>query len=398
MTEHEFKFFQNEWTLYVRATQVTGQTLVDELYSTMSADLRKLAYDQGDINTLATEALMMERIQSLAVSVLHTAVHTVTLHEAEQAPEETVKTFAARVRGIAANCELQKTCGCGATVNYTEETVYHVVLAGLRDRDLQARCTSQALLKQITDITTLVNFCTAEESSKLGAASTVAGLRKSAYKQQKAAATRSPSTAATCRGCGGKHSGYSPAIREKECRAYKVECHNCGVKGHFSKICSKERKVGGATGAKVEQVATVTEPQTSTMENSAIEFSFFAIEVSNQFQTLQDVDEDMVSGKVARESAPGCDQGWRSSRPPRRGSRKVKPTVAPPSPPDMEIAEISGQRRAGKSFTIPICSMEYNPDRGWIEQVSGWPGRLQGSLPSLVRRTRQLRARTGSGG
>ena len=103
------------------------------MYSTMSADLRKLAYDQGDINELQTEAQMMERIKSLAVSVLHTAVHTVTLHKAEQAPEETVKTFAARVRGIAANCKLQKDCECGATVNYSDETVYHVVLASMRD-------------------------------------------------------------------------------------------------------------------------------------------------------------------------------------------------------------------------------------------------------------------------
>ena len=110
MSEHEFKFFQNEWNLYVRATQVQGQALVDELCSTMSAELRKLAYDQGGVEALTTQDQMMERIKSLAVSVLHTAVHTVSLHEAEQAPEESVKTFAARVRGIAANCELEKAC------------------------------------------------------------------------------------------------------------------------------------------------------------------------------------------------------------------------------------------------------------------------------------------------
>ena len=103
MSEHEFKFFQNEWNLYVRATQVQGQALVDELYSTMSAELRKLAYDQGGVEALTTQDQMMERIKSLAVSVLHTAVHTVSLHEAEQAPEESVKTFAAQVRGLAAN-------------------------------------------------------------------------------------------------------------------------------------------------------------------------------------------------------------------------------------------------------------------------------------------------------
>ena len=50
MSEHDFKFFQNEWALYVRATHIAGQTLVDELYSTMSPELRKLAYDQGGVD------------------------------------------------------------------------------------------------------------------------------------------------------------------------------------------------------------------------------------------------------------------------------------------------------------------------------------------------------------
>ena len=48
----------------------------------MSDDLRKLAFDQGDVSRIDTEAAMMERIKSLAVSVLHAAVHTVTLHKA----------------------------------------------------------------------------------------------------------------------------------------------------------------------------------------------------------------------------------------------------------------------------------------------------------------------------
>ena len=186
MTEHDFKFFENEWLLYKRATQITGQTLVDELYSTMSADLRKLAYDQGDITQITTEAAMMERIKSLAVSVLHAAVHTVTLHEAEQAQGENVKTFAARVRGIAANCGLEQSCtaaGCNTMITYSEATVYHVVLAGLHDRELQSRCTAQALLRNITDINSLVTFCTAEESSKLSQAGTIAGVKKSNYKK-----------------------------------------------------------------------------------------------------------------------------------------------------------------------------------------------------------------------
>ena len=273
-------------------------------------ELRKLAYDSGGLEALTMQAQMMERIKSLAVSVLHRAVHTVSLHEAEQAPEESVKTFVAWVRGIAANCELEKACTCGAKVNYTEETLYHVVLAGLRDRDLQARCTSQALLKQITDINSLVNFCTAEESRKLGAAATVSGLRRSGYKQQKAAgaAANQNSNKSTCWSCGATHSSYSMQIRERECKAFRVDCRKCGVKGHFEKFCNKEKKVAANTAGQ-EEGAAADATQQEVRENSAIEFSFFAVEVQNRFGVLEQLDQEVVPRKMVRATAPGRDWG-----------------------------------------------------------------------------------------
>ena len=107
----------------------------------MTPDLKKLAFDQGFKALLVTEAQMMARIKSLAVSVVHAAIHTVRLHEAKQLPEESTKAFAARVRGIVANCELQEQCHqCFLPVCYTEAIVYHVVMAGLNDLDLQQRC------------------------------------------------------------------------------------------------------------------------------------------------------------------------------------------------------------------------------------------------------------------
>ena len=50
----------------------------------MSTDLKKLAFDQGDVDALNTEDLMMKRIKSLAVAMLHKAVHTARLHKAAQ--------------------------------------------------------------------------------------------------------------------------------------------------------------------------------------------------------------------------------------------------------------------------------------------------------------------------
>ena len=102
--------------------------------------------------------------------------------------------------------------GCDQMVNYTEATVYHVVLAGLLDRELQSWCTAQALLGHITDINTLVAYCTAEKSSKISQSGMVASVRKSAYKKQKAGGLSS--SRPDSKGyypCGASHTGYSAA-------------------------------------------------------------------------------------------------------------------------------------------------------------------------------------------
>ena len=124
------------------------------------------------------------------------------------------------------NCGLKKKCSCtpSTDVSYLEETVHSVVLSGLKDRDLQEKCTAQALLGNINDIQTLVAFCTAEESGRLGTSATISALRKSAYKREKGS-TEGGAPKSKCKWCGEKaHSGTSPGIRAKECAAYKLNC------------------------------------------------------------------------------------------------------------------------------------------------------------------------------
>ena len=54
-------------------------------------------------------------------------------------------------------------------------------------------------------------------------------------------------------------------------------------------VCNKEKKVAANTGVQGEGSAVDATPQ-DIRENSAIEFSFFAVEVENSFGILEQVD------------------------------------------------------------------------------------------------------------
>ena len=249
-SEADWRFFLSEWKDYKRVTGITGQAILDELWSCMKGDLKRLAFDQGGKDNLTTEPLMIARIYSLAVMELHTAVHTIHLHEAKQTKEESTKAFAARVQGIASSCQLTKLCTCRepVTVSFMEETVYHVVLAGLRDSEMQERCLAAAYLKSVTNLQQLLQFCSAEESSKTSNGSSLIGALKSSYQREKRAGHMqksdynkpgSPETR-TCPNCGGAPHGKPGEPRWKtkaDCPASKVICGKCGKTGHITILC-----------------------------------------------------------------------------------------------------------------------------------------------------------------
>ena len=137
MSEEAWRYFVNEWERYKRQTGIKDQELLDELWCCMNDNLRQLAFSEGGTKDLTNEDLMLTRIKSLAVVSLHPSVHTVNLHGLKQFQNENVHTFAARTRGVAASCNLVKSCTCNAVVNYSEETCFHVVLAGLYDQDMK---------------------------------------------------------------------------------------------------------------------------------------------------------------------------------------------------------------------------------------------------------------------
>ena len=227
----------------------------------MLPDLKQLAFDQAGKDSLVTKALMMTRIKSLAVSVLHPAIHRVHLHEAKQSPDESTKTFAARFRGIAANCDLQVSCHvCHASVSYTVDTVYHIVMASFSDRYLQQCCTTQPLLNNVKNINNLVKYCNAHESGKLGQASTVGVIKSTKRNAQpepypKTNPGPNPTTCGYC--AGPAHKINNREARAAECPAYGQTCGKCSKQDHNAIAC----KGGKPKPNQVNAIATAVQAE-----------------------------------------------------------------------------------------------------------------------------------------
>ena len=167
-TEAEWRFFVSEFDRYKRTTGVVGvQSIIDELWHCMNKDLKTLMQSETLDDNLNTEVGLKEKMYKLAVVTLHSAVHLVTLRKLQQTQSETIREFVARARNIASNCNLSKTCpadGCATVVDYLDETVFGVVLAGLRDHNIQQRILSLAAMKKINNLQELIAYVAAEES------------------------------------------------------------------------------------------------------------------------------------------------------------------------------------------------------------------------------------------
>ena len=245
-SESDWRYFVDEFGRYRRTTGVTGQSVLDELWHCQSKALRTLMQAEGTA-TLTTEELLMAKIKSYAVVTLHSAVHLVELRNMQQGQAEPIRKFVARVRNVATSCDLAKKCSaCQADVSFLDETIFGVVLAGLRDSNIQQKILSLAAMKTIVKLEELITYVAAEESGYKELANigqNVVGVVKSAYSRERDATSKAVSS---CLNCGGaKHGNNTPDDRAKSCPAFGKTCTKCQKKNHLSSVCKSKSKVAG---------------------------------------------------------------------------------------------------------------------------------------------------------
>ena len=268
-SDNDWALFLDTWGRYKRMTRlVTEDGITMELRACCSIDVNRLLFDfiGPEVLNRATEEDLLNHIKSVAVKGVHKEVHRLTFTKIQQADNEPVTQFVARLKAQATLCDFSIECpsGCGK-VSYAEDMISHQLVAGLRNQEFQSRILSEAtslntLKLKVDRLQTLEST---EESSQfmqptMNPDTTKASAsRKSQYQSNKNKnppqykpdrykttnkQSRDPGQSVnTCKGCGRQSHSPGKTMSRKDCPAFDKKCLGCGIIGHFKAVCQRSK-------------------------------------------------------------------------------------------------------------------------------------------------------------
>ena len=245
--QQDFQFFREQWTRYKRASGESDEAkLRDQLMYCPDEALRKhVSRSLGARVDTITEVDLLKEIEMLAVERQSNLVNIVALMSATQERDEVVRKFVARLRGLAAVCDLTVVCECTKKVSVVENWILMALVKGLNDEDTKQEVMSKVVEMSIDET---IAFVEARETGKKsmntlsggGMASSQMNKVNTAYKAQE----MEPQTnQERCNYCGTKGHGKNPNfdLKKASCPAFNNKCKQCKRKGHFQDFCSRNR-------------------------------------------------------------------------------------------------------------------------------------------------------------
>ena len=149
------------------------------------------------------------------------SVHLMNLWRMSQEPDESIRSFVARVTSTADMCGMNIRCtadGCNQVISYRDNVVQQIIIHGLHDNDIRICVLCRNTAGELTTLPKLIDYIAAEEGgineSQNLSKNTVGGIRNSSYKKSKFKAAKS------CGHCGGQH----PSMPNSPHRVSLVNC------------------------------------------------------------------------------------------------------------------------------------------------------------------------------
>ena len=160
--------------------------------------------------------------------------------------DETIRSFAARLRGQASVCKFSIECiTCQIDVHYSDEMVKDALIRGIVDHDIQLDLLGER--DQDMALEAVVSYVEAKEAGKRSSSRLVdagGASASSSYRQQQKTISRAktgPDPSCTYCGQNGHGLKSTPAARRRSCPAYGHTCSRCGVKHHMASVCRSRK-------------------------------------------------------------------------------------------------------------------------------------------------------------
>ena len=240
-SQEDFRQFKVKWGQYVRSSNETDDVkLRDQLLQCPDADLAKAVHRALGMRVEnITVVDLLKEIETLAVIKQSNHVNILAMMKSKQERDEPVRQFAARLRGLAAVCDLAALCTCGNTVSMVDKWVLMTLINGLHDEDTQ-----QAVLSKVEEmnLADTIVFVEAREVGKHSVKAINGGLMSSQVHRVQ------DDGEGTCKFCGENGHGKNPNIdiRRTDCPAFNKRCQKCKQRGHFRKMCAKKGPLKGS--------------------------------------------------------------------------------------------------------------------------------------------------------
>ena len=181
---------------------------------------------------------LMKEIEELAVVRQSNNVNTLAMINAKQERDEPVRQFVARLRGLAAVCDLTETCTLSKKVSAVDKWVRLSLIGGLNDED-----TKQEVLSRVDEMTldATVTFVEPRETDR-SATKILGGKMSSTVVNQEQERVDQRS----CTYCGKKGHGRRANFETRKANypAHGQTCTKCQRQDHFAAVCKsgKEEK------------------------------------------------------------------------------------------------------------------------------------------------------------
>ena len=229
-SETEWQYFLEAWQTYKRATNLSGQSISDQLWHCPSDSLKKKIFDSG-VRSIQSEEQILAGIRRQCVKFHNNLVNVISFQNIQQENDETIQQFAARLNGAANVCDFTVKCKCNNDVSYKDKIQSFQLIRGLKDTEIQERILGDTVKKELN----------LEEINKIAEA-VEAGKRSSSIITKHGDVNKlsqiKHNESNVKRRCAYCHEPWHPGPNwRRSCKGINSTCLNCKKKGHLAKAC-----------------------------------------------------------------------------------------------------------------------------------------------------------------